>query len=631
MRRRELCLPPEAWTLLRADEPLADSLPEPRAASAARRPTFYVRTGKRVFDLAVAVTLLVVLAPLMLLTAALVRVFLGGPVLFRQQRPGRGGAVFELVKFRSMTDARDADGKPLPDARRITRFGRLLRASSLDELPELFNILRGEMSLVGPRPLLIRYLPYYTERERTRHDVRPGLTGWAQIHGRSNLPWDERFELDAWYVENCSFRLDLTILWRTVFKVLGCKDVVNDHPVKIDDFDQERRIRAMTTKIPDAPAAGGLQALTLEHDWQAVLDAAPAYDFYHLPAYHALAERRGEGSARLFVYREGDVTIALPLMLRPLNQEPWMPADQRDAMDATSVYGYAGPLASHEQPGAAVLDRFRAALQGTLRNMGVATVFSRLHPLLPQAPILVGLGECSAVGRTVSIDVTRSDDEILAGMHRSHRQDVQLLTRQGYKLLVDDRLEHLGTFMEIYNENMRRVSATPDYFFPADYFQTILADPAHARLMLLTKDDRVVCGSIFLVCNEIVQFHLSGTSQEYLTGSPIKLLLFEAARWGREQGRRVLHLGGGLGSKEDSLFKFKARFSDRRHDFRVWRWVIDPARYADLCSCRTAWDAAGQETDYFPAYRRPIASGREPSRPSERSPERQPTESRSGA
>lgn len=171
---------------------------------------------KRAFDFLAALFALLLLWPLLLLLALLVRVKLGGPVVFRQSRPGRDGLVFTLVKFRTMTDARDAAGKLRPDSDRLTPFGVWLRATSLDELPELWNVLRGEMSLVGPRPLLVEYLPRYTPAEARRHEVRPGLTGWAQVNGRNATTWEQRLALDVWYVDHRSFWLDLRILARTV-------------------------------------------------------------------------------------------------------------------------------------------------------------------------------------------------------------------------------------------------------------------------------------------------------------------------------------------------------------------------------------------------------------------------------
>lgn len=175
---------------------------------------------KRLFDILVSLGGLFVLALPLLLLAGLVRHKLGSPVIFCQVRPGLRGRPFKMVKFRTMTDECGADGELLPDALRLTPFGRFLRASSLDELPELWNVLRGEMSLVGPRPLLMEYLPLYSSDQARRHEVRPGITGWAQINGRNAVSWDQRFQLDVWYVDHKSFWLDVKILWLTVRKVL---------------------------------------------------------------------------------------------------------------------------------------------------------------------------------------------------------------------------------------------------------------------------------------------------------------------------------------------------------------------------------------------------------------------------
>ena len=174
---------------------------------------------KRFFDFVAALLGLAVLALPLLLLALLIRRKLGSPVLFRQVRPGLNGQPFEMVKFRTMTDARGADGALLPDSQRLTPFGRFLRASSLDELPELWNVLKGEMSLVGPRPLLMEYLPLYSPQQYRRHEVRPGVTGWAQVNGRNAISWEEKFALDVWYVEHQSFWLDVKILLLTVKKV----------------------------------------------------------------------------------------------------------------------------------------------------------------------------------------------------------------------------------------------------------------------------------------------------------------------------------------------------------------------------------------------------------------------------
>ncbi len=182
---------------------------------------FYRRRGKRLLDVVGAAAGLVVTSPVQAAAAVAIRRELGPPVLFRQQRPGQGGRPFSLLKFRTMRNGVDASGRVLPDASRLTPLGRRLRAWSIDELPELWNVLRGDMSLVGPRPLLMEYLPRYTAEQARRHSVLPGLTGWAQVSGRNALSWEEKFELDVWYVDHVSLGLDLMILWRTVRAVVA--------------------------------------------------------------------------------------------------------------------------------------------------------------------------------------------------------------------------------------------------------------------------------------------------------------------------------------------------------------------------------------------------------------------------
>ena len=196
----------------------------------------YPRFGKRVFDIAVALPALVVLSPALGLTALLVRRRLGTPVLFRQLRPGRHSRPFMLIKFRTMRDAVDGAGQPLPDAERLTSFGRFLRSSSLDELPELWNVLRGDMSLVGPRPLLMRYLERYSPEQARRHEARPGITGWAQINGRNAISWEQKFELDVWYVDHISFGLDIRIIARTLRKIVRREGISQPGQATAEEF-----------------------------------------------------------------------------------------------------------------------------------------------------------------------------------------------------------------------------------------------------------------------------------------------------------------------------------------------------------------------------------------------------------
>lgn len=191
---------------------------------------------KRSFDLVIALTALMLLSPVIAVLALFVRVKLGAPVFFRQQRPGLHGKPFFMVKFRTMTDARDAQGVLLPDADRMTSFGKFLRSSSLDELPELWNVVKGDMSLVGPRPLLMRYLPLYTPEQARRHEVRPGVTGWAQVNGRNAISWEQKFAYDVWYVDNLSFRLDLKILALTVRKIIVREGISQAGQATMEEF-----------------------------------------------------------------------------------------------------------------------------------------------------------------------------------------------------------------------------------------------------------------------------------------------------------------------------------------------------------------------------------------------------------
>lgn len=201
-----------------------------------RKFTFYQKYGKRLLDLSLALPALLVASPLLACVAVPVRAKLGSPTLFRQVRPGLGGRPFTIYKFRTMRDATDREGKPLPDAERLPRLGRFLRATSLDELPELWNVLKGDMSIVGPRPLLMQYVDRYTPEQARRQEVKPGLTGWAQVNGRNALNWEEKLQMDVWYVDNWSLRLDLKIIAMTIGKVLKREGVSAEGEATMTEF-----------------------------------------------------------------------------------------------------------------------------------------------------------------------------------------------------------------------------------------------------------------------------------------------------------------------------------------------------------------------------------------------------------
>jgi sugar transferase EpsL len=192
--------------------------------------------SKRILDLTVSISAVILLSPLTLLVALVVRLMLGSPVLFRQQRPGLNGKPFTLYKFRTMTDARDPQGNLLADAKRLTRLGRFLRSTSMDELPELYNVIKGDMSIVGPRPLLMKYLNRYTTEQMRRHEVKPGITGWAQVNGRNVLTWEDKFRLDVWYVDHQSLWLDLKIIAITVWKIFKREGISQPGQVTAEEF-----------------------------------------------------------------------------------------------------------------------------------------------------------------------------------------------------------------------------------------------------------------------------------------------------------------------------------------------------------------------------------------------------------
>lgn len=342
--------------------------------------------------------------------------------------------------------------------------------------------------------------------------------------------------------------------------------------------------------------------------WLEVLLQSHQYDFYHLPEYHLLAEQRGEGAAHLFVYNEEDYLIAIPLLLRSLDSVPGFTQHGRGLWDATSVYGYSGPIISHPDTPASVIRNFRSALRETLQERNIVSVFTRLHPLIAHRTILAGLGEYVPSGKTVSIDLCLSINAQRAGYRRDHKLAINKLRRLGVTCLHDKDGVYLDEFVDIYHENMRRVKASSEYFFDRTYFQNLVNElKANVHLFLCLLDNKVVCGGLFTFCHGIVQYHLSGTRDEFLKLAPMKLLLDEVRLQAYQQGEKVFHLGGGVGSREDSLFEFKAGFSDRRHEFAVWRWVVLGDVYEQLCKKRAQWNTQQGVTPvslaYFPQYR----------------------------
>lgn len=351
-----------------------------------------------------------------------------------------------------------------------------------------------------------------------------------------------------------------------------------------------------------------------ETEWKSALGRTYQHDVYFLRGYHALGQDMGEGRAHLFVYTEGGYVIMVPFLLRPIDVIPGLDCRGAGWQDATSVYGYVGPLASHRKIPCAVMQGFGAALRASLQRRRVVAVFSRLHPLLAQLAIVSGLGDYVPVGPTVSIDLTLQPDEQRSLYTKGHKYNISKLTRQGAVCVLDAESAYLPEVIDMYYETMHRVGASDYYFFNRRYFHQLFSRlGSSVHLFECFMNDRMICAGLFTSCDGVVQYHLSATRQEYRKLAPTKLLIDTVRMWAAERGNHTFHLGGGVGAREDSLFHFKSGFSDRRHMFAVWRWIVLPEVYEHLCETKAEWNRGhGLETtsaDYFPAYRSPISRG----------------------
>lgn len=350
-----------------------------------------------------------------------------------------------------------------------------------------------------------------------------------------------------------------------------------------------------------------------EHtQWMEILQKCTQYDVYHLPGYHHLAQLHGEGEARLLVYAESNYYIALPLLLRPIDEVQGLEVAGRGWRDATSVYGYAGPVTSHSALPDQVLANFRIALHKYLREQRVVTLFTRCHSLIDQRKIIGDLGSQVLLGPTVSIRPTTDETLLLAQYRSNHRTHINRLRRLGTKCIWDSRGAEMKHFVSLYHETMDRVNATNLYYFNLEYFEKLWElTPGAVNLCLLELDNRFICSGIFTLCNGIVQYHLSGVAEDYVRLSPMKLLIHEAVLWAAQRGAYTLHLGGGLGAREDALFQFKADFSHLRHEYRIWNWVLMPDIYQQLAQMQSeALRNQGfqrSKDDFYPIYRAAIA------------------------
>lgn len=346
------------------------------------------------------------------------------------------------------------------------------------------------------------------------------------------------------------------------------------------------------------------------HEWNKVLSRVVRYDFYHTPWYHALAELVEGGVAYLLSYSNREFIIGLPLVFRPIAEIAGLQHYGLEWQDASSVYGYAGPIASHNCLPSTVLEDFHASLRATLQTAGVVSLFSRLHPLLDQEHLLTGIGDVVQGGQTVSIDLKLSLAEQRGRFRPNHKTGLNKLGRAGVICVHDSDLVYLDQFISIYHETMERVDARPDYFFEAEYFHRIVrCEGFDMRLFVALLDNEPISAGLFSACQGIVQYHLGGTRTESLPLAPMKLVFDTVRIWATEQNFDVFHLGGGVGSNADSLFHFKSGFSDRRHQFSTWRWIVLPDQYEEVDRAKADWNRANNakcvSPGYFPSYRCP--------------------------
>ena len=352
---------------------------------------------------------------------------------------------------------------------------------------------------------------------------------------------------------------------------------------------------------------GNLTTFTTDEieQWMNVLKRMYLYDFYHLPCYHQLAEKHGEGQAVLFYFQQDDYHIALPLLVRRISEVPGLEKAGDNLFDATSVYGYAGPVASHASLPGEIIRQFQSELYNELNSRNIISVFSRLHPFIEQSGILEGLGNIVIEGVTVSIDLSLDLDTQRAQYSKGHKSGVNKLRKMGVECIHDTELKYLPEFLELYYETMDRVHANGYYYFPKENFEFLINKlGAKMHLFICLLEGKVICGGLYAECNGILQAYLGGMYSEYRNIAPRKLEKDTVRIWATENNKKIFHLGGGLGGKKDSLYEFKSGFSKNRHDFTLWKWITNKEMYDELTLKRKAdMTADAMDDKFFPAYR----------------------------
>jgi lipopolysaccharide/colanic/teichoic acid biosynthesis glycosyltransferase len=529
---------------------------------------------KHLLDWIVALVALIVLSPLFAGIALWILLESGRPVLLRQKRAGKDGKPFRMVKFRTMVPDAIAAGRALgledpygivPKDPRITRSGRFLRRTGLDELPQLWNVLCGEMSIVGPRPDLVEQAAHYSDEDRIRLTMRPGITGWSQVRGRDEIPWPVRFRHDAWYVRNWSLALDAKIVART-FVHFGRAE-----PSPVEDRMNINRAQGKTSELAQVPAA----------EWDATLADLGHEDAYLLRGYVEASCVLDGGRPTLL--RAGDAVMACSIR-----------AISGSALeDVISPYGYGGPFGP--------TDRFWPAYLDWCGERGIVSSFIRFHPLAanhgsaPEGMALERLAD------TVAWPLQK--DDLFESMHRHHRRAVRK-AEPAYDVRVEEGPATLAGFVGLYEETMRRVGADEFYFFAPEYWAALREGLGDRLVLFEAVDGEGVAASILcFAAAPVLNYHLGASAERARSSGATNLVMLAAARWGRERGYTHFHLGGGVGGTEDSLWEFKHRFAPgNERELWIGKLVHDERTYAELSD--------GSAVDgWFPAYRANAAVG----------------------
>lgn len=346
--------------------------------------------------------------------------------------------------------------------------------------------------------------------------------------------------------------------------------------------------------------------------WKDALALCGNFDIYHLPEYHLLAKLSGEGDPYLFFFHYNERYAALPILIRPLANVQGL--GNCDLFDATSVYGYPGIVTSIGQDNSDAEKfrvRFQAAIMEKLSQLFVVTLFSRTNPLFPTSWLFKGLADIIPMASTIAIDLTAPEASQLRGMSKGHKYDIRKAYEMNVIVEEDCGLQRIEDFIQIYNQTMERVGANAYYCFTRNYYN-ILKDQlgSAVKLFIARSDNQIVSGSLFFATGKIIQYHLSGTPADLFRYNGAKAIIDYVRRWGTDKGFSCLHLGGGVGSTEDSLFRFKAGFSKVRYSFEIVRLVVNQQRYSSLIQNRMRWlDDKGysnESSEYFPEYRRSI-------------------------